>query len=294
MDDEIIGRFEIDPFLQHYQTFLNEEWNLEVAAIVRGTKLEKPLTTLIVNWKAAANTHSMPWLLIHSLHHFWHGAVKHQNLSTQLINALANGLPNRMVGKTSNMTRKKIAQAVRDIAAEVEEALNNNPDPEMEPEALWHGYINPTSNLEFQAAIWGSQRLAFGALFFAFEHFMANLVAIGLGKDEDKYSPNWEDVVKDAKKVLDPAIVSKYLDSEFIAITRLTRNCLTHRAGKISPVLQKKDHGLLVDEYGVIQITPSYNHQCIRQLESRLMAVIEAAVKLSEFQRAPETAALTT
>lgn len=287
MDDEIIGSFEIDPFLEHYRTFFGHEWCRDVAEMVQGTKLENPLMTLVINWRAAANTHTMPWFFIHSLHHFWHGAVKHQSLPLHAIKALVDGIPNEMRRKPSNMMRQDIAQAVRVIAAKVEEAWKNEPDPEMEPEALWQDYIHQTSNVEFQAAIWGSQRLVFGALFFAFEHFVTRLVGIGLGKDEDKYSPNWDALISDAEKLFDPVdqtLVSTYLDSDFLTITRLARHCLAHRAGKMSGKLAKFNHGLLVDKNGIIQITPSYNQQCIRQLENRLTAVIEAAVKLPDFE----------
>jgi len=287
MDDEVIGRIEIDPRLEQYRTFFGHEWCRDTASIVTGTKLDQPFLTLVINWRAAANTHTMPWLFIHSLNQFWHGAVKHQNLTARLISALADRIPNKMPGKATNMMRKKIAQAVREIAAEVEEAWKNDPDTEMEPEVLWQGYIHQTSNVEFQAAIWGSQRLVFGALFFAFEHFVTTLVAIGLGKNEDKYRPNWNVLVSDAKKLfdpVDPTLVPTHLDSQFITITRLARNCLAHRAGKISTELAQLNHGLLLDTEGVIQINPSYNQQCIRQLENRLTAVIEAAVKLPAFK----------
>lgn len=284
MDDEVNRTLLIDERLESYRTIFGHGWCQSVFAVAEGTKLEIPLMTLSASWRAAANTHTMPWLFIHSLHHLWHGAAKHQGLTSRFVAAMSTAIPKRMEGKITRTQQQRLARAVQELADEIKQVWENEPDIEMEPESLWKDYLTKPECWEFKLAIWGSQQLIFGALFFAFEHFVTTLVSIGKG--DLKYRPRWPDLVSDAKALLDPvdpSLVSKCLEGQFIEIARLTRNCLAHRGGRVSDELAKIAHGLPVLN-GVVQITSPCNEQCIRHLERRVAMLVDAAVKLSAFQ----------
>lgn len=284
MNDEMNRSLLIDERLESYRTIFGHQWCQAMFALAEGTKLESPLMTLFASWRAAANTHTMPWLFIQSLHHFWHGTAKYQGLTSRFVSVMSRAIPKRMTGKITRTQQQKLAQAAQDTADEIKRAWENEPDLEMEPETLWRDFTKPEC-WEFKMAIWGSQQLVFGALFFAFEHFVTTVV--GIGKDDENYHPHWTKLLADAKALFDPVdstLIPYCLEGQFIEITRLTRNCLAHRGGKISDELARITHGLPVLN-GVIQITSPCNEQCIRRLEKRVARLVEAAVKLPAFQR---------
>lgn len=285
MDDEINQTLLIDERLDSYKTIFGHQWSRGILEIAEGTKLDNPLMTLFASWRAAANTHTMPWLFIHSLHHLWHGAAKHQGLTTRFVGAMSEAIPKRMTGKITRTQQQKLTQAVKDIADDIRRAWENDPDTEMEPDVLWKDYLTMPAGWEFKMAIWGSQQLIFGSLFFAFEHFVTTVV--GIGKGTANYHPRWTKLVADAKALfdpVDPTLIPYCLEGQFIEITRLTRNCLAHRGGRISEELANIAHGLPVLD-GVIQITAPCNEQCIRRLEKRVAKLVEAALNLPGFQR---------
>jgi hypothetical protein len=64
MDDEIIENIRFDDRLESYESFYDHDWAKKFDALTRGTPLAKQAGSLGANWKAAANTHRMPWLMM--------------------------------------------------------------------------------------------------------------------------------------------------------------------------------------------------------------------------------------
>src|SRR5207253_2041712 len=80
---EATKNIKIDPRVDSYKTFFDHAWARKLDELVAGSKLAEPVFSLCINWKAAANTHLMPWLKVGNLKGLWgsqrtvYGAVYH-------------------------------------------------------------------------------------------------------------------------------------------------------------------------------------------------------------------------
>jgi hypothetical protein len=113
---ELVKNIKIDPRVDSYKTFFDHPWSRTLDAHVAGSKLEEPVFSLCVNWKSAANTHIMPWLMMHSIREFWNRYLRGQeSFSEQAVSHLAQHVPAAMGDSLSNMKRKKLAEVMKEI-----------------------------------------------------------------------------------------------------------------------------------------------------------------------------------
>lgn len=270
----------IDHRLEAYKSFYNHAWAKKMVEITHGTKLEQLTFLLTVNLRAVTNCHTLPWLMVTSMSNLWHGFQKDHQLQEPFIRHCARELPKRMDGKLSRMTLRKLGDEIRDLADKINEALAKE-DLELTPEKLWKHYLE-MENPEWVAAIWGSQRLVFCGLFFAFEGFVKDVVAIAKGNPD--YKGYWLDLITDTKRYFGEDVGKECLEGDFIEISQLARHALAHSSGKETTKLRAKvQHGLdIVD--GLVQIQCPDNATLSRGIERRSLLLVEAAVKLPQFQ----------
>jgi hypothetical protein len=284
MSDELTKNLFIVTQLESYQTIFRKEWAQQIDELATGTKLTPVVFALCASWKAAANTHILPWLVVNSLNQFWGNYIRHSGFTPEYLRVLPEGLMRRMGGvQMRNMQRQALTKAVNDLAAEVRQKIQDTPDPELSCESIWNNFIQIP---DFQVSIWGSQQLVFGALFFAYENFVKDVVAIAKGEQE--YEPLFGRLVDDAREQFGYDVVKNTLEGQFIDITRYARNCLAHRGGRESKKLKDTSHGIKVID-GILQITAADNNNCIRGLEKRAMILAEAATKMPQFKSPPAT-----
>ena len=109
MSGDITHTIVVDERLDSYRTFFDHTWAENIGKLAAGTKLESPVFNLRVNWKAAANTCVVPWLICTTVSGFSAGfAMGREPFAVQLINACAKRLPDEMPS-LSNMRRKELS-----------------------------------------------------------------------------------------------------------------------------------------------------------------------------------------
>jgi len=64
VDDEVVRIVCINPNLDAYRRFYDKDWAEKFSMITKPTKLSEPGLDLIMDWKGAAYTAAMPWVLI--------------------------------------------------------------------------------------------------------------------------------------------------------------------------------------------------------------------------------------
>ena len=126
----------IDVRLEAYKTFFNHAWAKKLMAVAEGTKLDPIADMLTVNLRAAANCHTLPWLMITSMSNLWAGFLTNHELQGNFINSLAVELPRRMEDKISRMKQREMGQMIRDFAQKINEGLAKE-DLSLSPESLW-------------------------------------------------------------------------------------------------------------------------------------------------------------
>lgn len=163
MEPETTHQIRIDNRLASYTTFFDHEWARKLGDLVAKTKIDDASFALCMAWKSAANTHALPWMMMHCMEGFANGLLKgYEPFGLKVVSALAQRIPSEMGDSLSNMRRKQLASIIQDIGNDVYTASRNN-NEEFDVEQAWTSFLDPEM-VELHLSIWGSQRICYGAL----------------------------------------------------------------------------------------------------------------------------------
>jgi hypothetical protein len=262
--------------LEDYRPFFDPPWAEKIAQLANGTRLSDPIFILTTNWRAAANTCSMPWLLVHSLKSEWSGFLQSQQpFSQRIAEALAERLTSEMTESLSHGKRRKLAEAVKRIGHDVHQQVGQPPEAKYDMETFWNALLKGE---EFQLALWGSQRIGYGSIYHAYENFVRQCISIGLGKPHYR-GQRIRGLIRDATQLFDMRIADYCLASRQVRVARLVRNALAHGGGQETEPLRAFRHGLVI-ENGIIQILASDTRGLFEMLKRRVYRLAEKAVEL--------------
>lgn len=277
MNTDVIAKVRIDDRLESYRTFFDHDWSRRISELSNGTALEKSVWTLAISWKAAANTHAMPWLMMHSMNNLWQSFVNGDHaFAPALVTALADRLPAEMGKSLSNMRRKQLASSVRTIADQVKDATDQA-NSALDLKMFWSNFLSPDI-VEFQLSLWGSQRLCYGAVYHAYENFIRQCV--GTARKEPDYSALFAKLVADAKAAFGNELTAYCLEDHVVTAARLTRNAPAHNGGRMTDQLRRIPHDLVVED-DEIQIMPPHTKKLFDELKQRVFRLTENAVILA-------------
>jgi hypothetical protein len=271
----------IDECLESYKTFFDHDWARRIMDVTAGTKLDDCVFSLCVNWKAAANTHIVPWFVVTSMAHFAAGMTKsHEPLTVKIIKATAARLLAEMGDSLRNMQRKKLSNAIDRIGKEVCEGLERQEDQEeLKPEFYWQMYLGSQYPHEFRLIVWGSQRICYGAVYHAYEDFIRGCVRIAsCPKTHAGYSGHRK-LMDEVEKHFGQQVAQDCLNAPEVRAARLVRNALAHNGGKETDELKKIQHGIRV-EGGVLQIMAPDTRRLFDVLKDRAYKLVEKALAL--------------
>ena len=287
MADPLNVNLVMDYRLEAYSTIFNHAWAKRLLMMADGTKLDPPLFELMLNWRAAVNTHGFPWMMMKALEGLWQGHLKDNGCTSKLLRAMTDKIAQRM-GNMTHTGRQRLTQVVKELADEILTGVENDPESDMDANDMWKHFQHPAM-VELHVAIWGSQRFCFGALYHAYENYFREVLAIKKGDPNYKFH-RFSQLVEHTTEEFGSDIADKCLNGEFLDITRWIRNSLAHNGGKENQDLinhrKKKDHGIPV-ESGYLQIMPPDNERLISALQRRVTILTEAALKLPEFHHSP-------
>lgn len=256
-----------DPQIGSYLSFFDHAWARRFSDLVSGSKLDEPAMALLVNWKAAANTHLMPWLMITNLTSFAKAYAKnHETLSEVALGRIARHLTEAMRDSLSNMKRMRLGEEILTLGAKLKTSRENY-DADMDPQQLFEEYLASPGGHELQLSLWGTQRLVYGSIYYSYEHFVTCCVG-HLLKEPDYRSNSGKKLVEDAKRALSPKAFSYCIGDESVQIARLVRNVLAHHGGKESDELKQKPHGIHVAD-GELQVMPIHVRGLFEMLKDR-------------------------
>jgi len=277
---EAVKNIKIDPRVAAYKTFFDHAWSRKLDELAAGSKLAEPVFSLCMNWKSAANTHLMPWLMIENLKSFWEGFLRGQeSYSERAVAHLAQHVPAAMGDSLSNMKRKKLAEVMTEIGRRMKQVREQDGE-EIDPQALFETFLNGPGGSELHLSIWGSQRIVFGAVYHAYENFVSRCV--GLARNEPDYrSSNIKALHADARAAFGDTTADYCLTDPPVDTARLVRNALAHHGGKETDQLKKVPHGVDVVD-GVLQVMPDDNRRLFDTLKDRVFKLVETALTLPQ------------
>lgn len=278
MSDEPTVSIRIDDRLDEYRPFFDQDWAERIDRLTAGTKLAEPVFNLSIHWRAAANTSAMPWLVCQASQSQWGRFLHHQEpFSQRITDVLVDRLAEEMGDSISKAKQQRLSDAIQRIGHEVhaqpEDAL------QFDAQTLWKGLLEEP---EFQLAIWGSQRLAYSAIYHAYEHLVRETIALATGNPAYR-GRRIHALTRDARRLFGPKIAHSCLGSPAVMAARLVRNALAHDGGRETESLKSLAHGLTVEQ-GVLQIMASDTRELFDLLKMRAWKLVRQAVTLPGLQ----------
>jgi hypothetical protein len=252
--------FYIDDKLDSYKTFLDHEWARRIDQQTAGTPLEEIFFDLQWAWKGAANTFYMPWLTVTTMVAVGLSAAKDHAFPSRFTAALTDRLAQRM--ELTNMKTKKLMSELRQISEEVR-AEDERP-PAVETEMAWRTMLRQT---EFQLSIWGSQRLCYAAVYYAYEDFLVRCYRLTAGQPDYRVGKGFS---WDFRDQFSATLRDSCWSDPKINVARLTRHALVHNGGRLTSDLKKlNNHGLKLHGEN-IQAFPAFTKGLYELLKNRV------------------------
>lgn len=261
-----------------YESFFDHAWAKNFLDAADGSRLAGAGLCLTRDWKGTALVGRMPWLLIHSLKSFHSGFTQgNPSFSERLSRAFIEYLVND--SGLSNMRKKQLVGKAEELSNSVREEVRRT-GPIFDPEAVWRDYLEIA---EFQLSLWNTQRMCYGAIYYAYENFLQQCVATG--KSQPAYrAKGFDKLETDFAVYFGNALRDECLKHSDIEVARYARNDLTHNGGRASERLLATSHRLTIHG-GVIHIMPDDVRALFKLLSSRASNITEAAKALPAFAR---------
>lgn len=277
MDDEPKLFVRIDDTRDSYKPFFDGQWAKHfLNDLTKNTPIDDAGFSLSASWRAAANTHSLPWVLVHSLEGMWNGSlIKREPLAAPLARAYEEYIFKGVSG-ISHTKRKKMSADLREIGRKIAATADASNYP-FETEKHWQDLVS-TWHLRF--AIWGSQRLCFAGLYYAFENFLRE--CIGVVRREVHYKfQNIGQLTNDANAIFGKDVVGRCISCEFVQTARRIRNAIAHSGGKMTSeqILNSERVHYLV-ENGEIQIIAPNTRRLYEGLKPLATEIAQATLKV--------------
>jgi hypothetical protein len=283
MNDElkVIATLMIEPDLEQYNTFFDRPC-AEALFKRAPAALDAAVSNLCLSWRMAANTHRLPWLMIHQLEGFAGGIIRRSKPDlTVLIGQFRDWILRELDGELKRTEKKVINAVIKKIDQRLRLASQaKNPRiPAME-------YWDEISNQQEMAfSITGSQNLSYCALIFAYEWFLVGCFrALG---GEVKLKSNQPKFWKRFEELFGRDPVPDYWEEPEgsaprpILVARIARHSIAHTGGIAKEELKAEKHDLVISPEGFISVRPSNNRALFNILKGKVDRLVdEVAPKL--------------
>lgn len=277
-----IGRnIRVDIRYESNQNFFNDDWGERIFALVKDApQLEQLILDLMIGWRAAAYTASLPATVIAHVKAFHDAFVNTSEINTTLLRLCDAVLP-KLALKVSDLSSdprlvRDLRVAIIEIATEVETARKNN-RVDFPLEDTWKDYLEDPV---YQLSLWGSQQICYVAIYNAYDNFLAH--AVRIARSLDKCRTSDKDFKEQFVRSLGRPLLDKCWTNAELNIARLVRHALSHAGGRVTSKLAKQKHGFTVYD-NRIQVMPDNTKALYKLLEDCVYALCEKAATLSEF-----------
>lgn len=261
--------------IRSYESFFDDSWKLEMGKLTKGTVLEDAVVALLVNWEATANTHQMPHVLIQGLEGARKIGLSSDSGAMGRLLTFADTLTKRIFAEIKSFSPAQKAQLDRVIKRIATKTRAEAEASAEKPSELWSDMMREKRLKGLHLSLWGSQRLCYPALYFAFEVYARSVIAI-LAKVPESKIDYLADMKKAAAPILTAATIDGILD-DTVDDARSVRNALVHDGGRDSPKLQKRNLAILVED-GYLQIRPIDTKTLFNALKDRALELTKAAI----------------
>lgn len=255
MNNKIIGKIYIDPDIDSYQNYIDDNQIDDILNVAKDTpKLNKLVTNLLIDWRGAAYTASLPSFVLKHSKSFIEGYVnnKPNSLLIELVEAFTLRCSKEIKDLVDySSIKEKLASILIKIGDETLQKYEKS-SFEFPTEIAWETYLEEHY---YQLSIWSSQRLSYLTIYTSYENFITHLMQITTD-NPDYEMPKSKVFKKQFKNVFGQELLEKCWNNKQIQIARFARHSLSHVSGKETKKLKDNEHHFKVVD-NRIHITPN-------------------------------------
>lgn len=276
-DDETICNIFIDDRLGSYEKLLDHDWLKSISNEVYGTKIEPAFFGLVLIWKGVTNTFRLPYYAVLSAQGVFEGMI--QPKSAPPI-AFLQMLQAKITDGTSISERNSrvIRENIRKTADEW--AKISVPQIAFDRDQYWSGLLQ--ANV-MRFGIWSSQQLCYSAVYFGYENFIREIIAIAKDQSDFRLPLDRNKKNKVIDETLGNGTAKDLFEHEEIEIAREIRNALAHAGGVASERLKNPKSGLRIADDGKFSIMPENILSLYQFLQDRVDQLIAKLLQDSRF-----------
>ncbi|MGA2062226.1 MAG: hypothetical protein ABSG67_17215 [Thermoguttaceae bacterium] len=281
MPEEIRRNAYIETSLESYRDFFSDDWGERIDALTNSApKLSEIVFDIMMEWRAAAYTASLPVSILDTMKAYHDGFVKTGELNSTILR-LAKGVTAKLARKVPELTAdtsliRRLQEQIIVLGADLEDA-RSRAKLEFPMKEVWNSYLD---KYPYQLSLWGSQRICYVSIYNSYENFLVRSLQIA------RSISNCRATDRDFKKKFADSfgnlLLNKCWTSNGINIARLARHALSHAGGRVTDDLAKQKHGFVVRD-GRIQVTPEKTKALFSLLKDSVYALAEKAVIMKEF-----------
>ncbi len=271
----LVKEMTIDVRLDSYRSFFDHAWAASMMTRANGTPVYPFIFDLCVAWRGIANTFALPFITVGMFTAFSKGLSKaHEPFGNQLLRLTSETLIGRMGDSLNSTKRKKLQSILSDIYQKTKSAVDNH-ELDIDRDKLWDNLLD---KYEMQVAVWGSQRLAYGALYYSYEDFLIRCVKLQFKVNKYRIKRGEKANEDFARAFGDEGCRYCWQDRD-VQIARETRNCLVHNGGRQTDALKDLEPDIQVGDDLELHLMAPHVRDLHELLKNRVTYLIRVMLR---------------
>jgi hypothetical protein len=270
---------------ESYAPFFDTEWGKEFVNLILGTKLEDAGHDLIRAWDSASETRSNPWLMAKCLDAAIRSRIPElEPPERAFVRSVTKNFLSMLRAEGANvrnMLEKQIIRVLEKLGEKADRIMSRTHQTLADTQDNWQVLLS-TGDEGFKRSLWMSERNTYGAIYFAYEFYLVQLVSMKRG-ESCRAGSGFGKMFENA---FGNALLNSCWNAPEIVIPRLIRHALVHAGGRLTEDLKRqKNHGLeTLNDNEEIQIYAPQTTDLFNLLKGRATTVTAAALEMSEFK----------
>jgi len=262
-----------DKRMESYERFFDCAWAKTFFELVDGTKLKQPAFDLCLSWRGASNTYVLPWLLATMVQNTLQEKIQQKDPhAKKYITLVKNKILSEMRILFQRDQRKDLQRVLEKLYKKsLAVSIAVKQIPVFQPNETWQAFLK---NSEFQFALLGSQRMCFGAVYYAYEDYLRQCVGLARGEANYRMSRKFAEHLTSS---FSKSICDLCWSNPKVNIARITRNVLVHNGCRETQELRNAKHPFQVLN-GEIQIMAEHTRLLFHALKERVTALTTDAI----------------
>ncbi len=287
MQDENQRNIYIEKDFEAYRNTFSDDWCKRIDNLTdTKPKLSGIILDLILDWRSAAYTASLPATTLEMIKSHHDGLVNSNSPNSTLIRLtealktkLAREMPDEFTVDPS--LGRRIQKSLIDTCGEIIETWDNdNREFEFSIEEHWNIY---TEYSAFQLGLWGSQRVCYVSIFNAYDSFVSRVTdTVSIAQKTDCCRTVDREFKKYFSDLFGNTIKNACWCNNELATARYARHALSHAGGRETKNLKKQKHDFEIVD-GKIHVTPGNTKALYSLLTDCVFQLSEKAVTMPEF-----------